>query len=120
MCLPPIAECFVVLTHSLTPAFRLPPPTSPVTNADVFQRPILDKADADGGYNLALNLWVSRKATVDGPPLRPAAQEPFPTLRQLIDALAHVEPDHEHAAAAGEDDAPPTEGAMGSCVADDG
>ena len=58
---------------------------------------VFSEADASGGYNLALNLWVSRDATLGGMPPRPDYRvERFPTLRQVGAALHELEP---HAAA---------------------
>lgn len=53
---------------------------------------VFSEADPEGGFNLALNLWISREATVAGVPPRPDyRQEPFPTIRQVAKALHEME-----------------------------
>ena len=52
---------------------------------------VFSEADAGGGYNLALNLWISREATLSGVPPRPDyRQERFPTIRQVGRAMQQL------------------------------
>ena len=54
---------------------------------------VFSEADPDGGYNLALNLWISREATLGGVPPRPDyKKERFPTIKQVGRALQEIEP----------------------------
>lgn len=107
---------------------------------------VFSEADPDGGYNLALNMWVDRDTVLHGAPPRPTARdERFPTLEQLVAALAavdelaaatgrrtealevanEIEPARSRLAAATEDAAAAVLEASernveGSCVSDDG
>jgi len=78
---------------------------------------VFSEADAAGGYNLALNLWVSREETLSGVPPRPDyRQERYPTIRMLGKALEAIEPPpREQPASDGA-----ARAAEGACAADDG
>lgn len=49
---------------------------------------VFSEADLAGGYNLALNLWISREATLSQAPPQPARIERFPTLAQVTEAIS--------------------------------
>jgi len=67
---------------------------------------VFSEADTDSGYNLALNLWISREATLAGVPPRPDYKsERFPTIRQVGSALRSIEPEAESTAADGDETA---------------
>ena len=71
---------------------------------------VFSEADTSGGYNLALNLWISKEATIGGVPPRPDyRKERFPTIKQVGAALEALEPTaHEQG------------GDEGSCAVSDG
>jgi len=48
---------------------------------------VFSEADPVGGYNLALNIWVSREVTLDRTHADSASMARFPTLQLLLDAL---------------------------------
>ena len=51
---------------------------------------MFSEADAEAGYNLALNLWIDRQSMLSGIPPRtsPASAERFPTLQMVTEELA--------------------------------
>ena len=52
---------------------------------------VFSEADMDSGYNLALNLWISREDMQGPPPREPASDEPHPTLQQIQASLAALD-----------------------------
>ena len=90
---------------------------------------VFSEADPSGGYNLALNVWISREDTASGaPPDANLTVERFPTLRQLTRALEEVDELSRGAAPGSGGSAPEaaeheqseTHLAEGSCATDDG
>lgn len=66
-------------------------PTDCLYLPDGWPHHVFSEADADAGFNLAINVWVSREAILEESPPNPdVAREPFPTLEQLMHALANV------------------------------
>ena len=85
---------------------------------------VFSEADAGGGYNLALNIWIERAETVSGiDPYPIIGKEPYPTLGQLMQALDEVDVKlGVQESSVGSSQALPADlpEGVGSCVSDDG
>ena len=92
---------------------------------NMWHHHVFSEVDTSSGYNLALNLWISREATLGGVPPQPDyRKERFPTIGQVGKALREVAPTEPAATATATAIASGAEeesgGGEGSCGADDG
>ncbi len=81
---------------------------------------VFSEADGTAGYNLAINLWIDRAATLSGIPPRPDyKKEKHPTIKQVGRAMREVEPERRPPPySTAEEEAPST--SQGECTVSDG